>query len=115
MPRMARGLDRSIRSKLDRKLRQSVHNPRSLRLQHRLLERPILKESPTLLVTRASLHIGGLDWLNIPIGAFLMPIKLLTVVVQALIFCLLTCVYLGMVTGGDHGEEHGHGEPAPAH
>jgi F-type H+-transporting ATPase subunit a len=54
------------------------------------------------------LHIGGIEWLNIPIGAFLLPIKLLTVVVQALIFCLLTCVYLGMVTGGGHDEEQAH-------
>ena len=54
------------------------------------------------------MHIGGIEWLNIPIGAFLLPIKLLTVVVQALIFCLLTCVYLGMVTGGGHDEEHAH-------
>ena len=51
----------------------------------------------------------------VPLGAFLIPIKLLTVVVQALIFCLLTCVYLGMVTSHAHEEEHGHGEPAPAH
>jgi len=61
------------------------------------------------------MHLFGLDWLNIPVGAFLMPIKLLTVVVQALIFCLLTCVYLGMVTGGDHEEDHSHGDPAHAH
>lgn len=60
-------------------------------------------------------HIGGLEWLNIPIGAFLIPIKLLTVVVQALIFCLLTCVYLGMVTGGGHDDDHAHGEAAHAH
>ncbi len=60
------------------------------------------------------MHIGGLEWLNIPIGAFLLPIKLLTVVVQALIFCLLTCVYLGMVTSGGH-EEEGHGDHAHAH
>jgi F-type H+-transporting ATPase subunit a len=66
-------------------------------------------------MNQLGLHIGGLEWLNIPIGAFLMPIKLLTVVVQALIFCLLTCVYLGMVTGGGHDEEHGHGETAHAH
>jgi F-type H+-transporting ATPase subunit a len=59
-------------------------------------------------------HFLGLDWLNIPFGAFLMPIKMLTVVVQALIFCLLTCVYLGMVTGGGHDEE-AHGEPAHVH
>jgi len=59
-------------------------------------------------------------------GSFLLPIKLLTVVVQALIFCLLTCVYISLVTshGDDHGDIHGddhgdgtHGDatPAPAH
>jgi len=54
----------------------------------------------------------------IPAGAFLMPIKLLTAVVQALIFCLLTCVYLSLVTHHDHGDdEHGHDDHdlAPAH
>jgi len=48
----------------------------------------------------------------IPIGAFLMPIKLLTCVVQALIFSLLFCVYLSLVTHHDHDEhhdDHGHG------
>jgi F-type H+-transporting ATPase subunit a len=59
-------------------------------------------------------HIG--EGAYIPIGAFLLPIKLLTVIVQALIFCLLTCVYLSLVTGhGDEHGEHGHGEPAHAH
>jgi F-type H+-transporting ATPase subunit a len=42
----------------------------------------------------------------IPFGAFLMPIKMLTCVVQALIFCLLLCVYISLVT---HGDDHGHG------
>lgn len=54
----------------------------------------------------------------IPVGAFLIPIKLLTCVVQAMVFTLLTCVYLGLVTHheDDHGHEHGHGmEPAHAH
>jgi F-type H+-transporting ATPase subunit a len=52
----------------------------------------------------------------IPFGAFLMPIKLLTCVVQALIFTLLTCVYLSLVTHHhDEHEEHAHGEAAPAH
>lgn len=54
----------------------------------------------------------------VPLGAFLMPIKLLTCLVQPLIFCLLTCVYIGMVTSHDHDEDHGdhgHGEPATAH
>jgi F-type H+-transporting ATPase subunit a len=42
----------------------------------------------------------------VPIGMFLMPIKVLTVIVQALIFCLLTCVYLSLVT--HHEEDHSH-------
>lgn len=58
--------------------------------------------------------------LSIPFGSFLLPIKMLTVVVQALIFCLLFCVYLSLVT--HHSEEHAEHdhaptgqEPAPAH
>lgn len=58
----------------------------------------------------------------IPVGAFLLPVKLLTCVVQALIFCLLFCVYISLVT---HGDDHGHdheeahdkkpdGQPVPA-
>ena len=39
----------------------------------------------------------------IPVGAFLIPLKLLTCVVQAMIFTLLTCVYLSLVT---HDEGH---------
>jgi len=55
----------------------------------------------------------------VPIGVFLLPIKFLKCVVQALIFCLLTCVYLSLVTHheDDHHDEHeetGHGA-APAH
>jgi F-type H+-transporting ATPase subunit a len=38
-----------------------------------------------------------------PIGAFLLPIKLLTCVVQAMVFTLLTCVYLSLVTHHDEG------------
>jgi F-type H+-transporting ATPase subunit a len=52
-------------------------------------------------------HVFGSDFINIPIGTFLLPIKLLTVVVQAMIFTLLTCVYLSLVTGHDEGHEHG--------
>ncbi|MBS1724226.1 MAG: F0F1 ATP synthase subunit A [Armatimonadetes bacterium] len=50
----------------------------------------------------------------IPIGFFLLPIKVLTVVVQALIFTLLTCVYISLVT---HHEEEHHDEHAlePTH
>lgn len=62
-------------------------------------------------------HLG--DAIYVPVGAFLMPIKLLTCVVQALIFCLLFCVYLSLVThhDEDHGHDHGHEgthEPTPA-
>lgn len=66
-------------------------------------------------------HIGGTD-LSIPIGAFLLPVKLLTCVVQALIFNLLFCVYLSLVTHHEHeGDEEGIDEhdlnhsPAHAH
>ncbi|MCW5943151.1 MAG: F0F1 ATP synthase subunit A [Fimbriimonadaceae bacterium] len=54
--------------------------------------------------------IGPLPF-PIPFGFFLLPIKLLTVVVQAMIFTLLTCVYLSLVT--HHEEEHdGHSHGA---
>lgn len=51
----------------------------------------------------------------IPLGGFLLLVKLLTVVVQALVFTLLTCVYISLVThhGGDHGEAHH--KPVHAH
>jgi F-type H+-transporting ATPase subunit a len=55
----------------------------------------------------------GEEWL-IPVGAFLMPIKLLTCVVQALIFTLLTCVYLSLVTHHDHEEHHEEQVPTPS-
>ena len=45
----------------------------------------------------------------IPLGEFLLPLKILTCVVQALVFTLLTCVYLGLVTS------HAHAVEAPAH
>jgi len=48
----------------------------------------------------------------IPVGELMIPIKLLTVVVQSLIFCLLTCVYISLVT--HHEDDHGH-DHAPAH
>jgi len=52
----------------------------------------------------------------IPIGFFLLPVKLLTCVVQALIFTLLTCVYISLVTHHEEeSHEHGHGELAGAH
>lgn len=49
----------------------------------------------------------------IPLGGFLLLIKLLTVIVQALIFTLLTCVYLSLVT--HHSEGGGSHSTAAAH
>lgn len=66
-------------------------------------------------------HVGSFTF-GIPFGAFLIPIKLLTCVVQAMIFTLLNCVYISLVT--HHEEEHGavdvsdtdpHGHLATAH
>jgi len=52
----------------------------------------------------------------LPLGELLIPIKLLTCLVQAMIFCLLTCVYLSLVTHHDEDHGHdGHGELAAAH
>ncbi|MBI1333446.1 MAG: F0F1 ATP synthase subunit A [Armatimonadetes bacterium] len=53
------------------------------------------------------LSVPGLNL--VPLGEFLLPLKILTCVVQALVFTLLTCVYLGLVTS------HGHGDEAHAH
>lgn len=72
---------------------------------------------------RAAVAMNKLgEGIFVPYGAFLLPIKLLTCIVQALIFCLLFCVYLSLVT---HGDDHGHdhdddndkkpeGQPVPA-
>jgi len=54
-------------------------------------------------------NVWGIEF-AVPIGAVLIPIKLLTCIVQALVFTLLFCVYLGLVT--HHEEDHG---PAHAH
>lgn len=60
-------------------------------------------------------HLG--DALYLPLGGVLLPLKLLTCVVQALIFTLLTCVYISLVTHheeDEHGPEHGTAASAPA-
>ena len=52
------------------------------------------------------IKIGGYE---LPLGEFLLPLKVLTCVVQALVFTLLTCVYLGLVTSHAHDDEaHAH-------
>lgn len=51
----------------------------------------------------------------IPFGDFLLPIKLLTCVVQAMVFTLLTCVYISLVTHHSDGHEEGHGDDGSGH
>ena len=48
-----------------------------------------------------------------PLGGLLLLVKLLTVVVQALVFTLLTCVYISLVV--HHEPADSHGEVSPAH
>ena len=56
-------------------------------------------------------HVG--EPIYLPIGGLLLVIKLLTVIVQALVFTLLTCVYISLVT--HHEASHDNHEPALAH
>lgn len=58
------------------------------------------------------IHLWGTPF-SLPVGFFLLPIKVLTVVVQALIFSLLTCVYISLVT--HHEDDHGHEEHPADH
>ena len=66
----------------------------------------------------ATLGGAALGW--IPIQIFLLPLALLTSFVQALVFSMLTCIYLSLVQHHDDGE-HGdlgdmhEGGPAPSH
>jgi F-type H+-transporting ATPase subunit a len=61
-----------------------------------------------------NIPIGGHNY-PIPAGGLLLPIKLFTCLIQAYVFVILTCTYLGLVTHephDDHGhDDHGH---APA-
>ncbi|MEO7453233.1 MAG: F0F1 ATP synthase subunit A [Fimbriimonadales bacterium] len=56
--------------------------------------------------------VGGLE-MAVPFGYLLIPIKLLTCLVQALVFTLLLSVYIGLVTHHeDEGHEHGQAHAA---
>jgi F-type H+-transporting ATPase subunit a len=51
--------------------------------------------------------VGDGQW---PVGGFLLPIKLLSAIIQTLVFTMLTCMYLYLVTAsGDHDPEAEHG------
>jgi F-type H+-transporting ATPase subunit a len=51
----------------------------------------------------------------IPFGEFLLPIKILTCLVQAMIFTLLSCVYLSLVTAHHEESHEADGKVAHAH
>lgn len=56
------------------------------------------------------------EGIYVPFGSFLLPLKILTCIIQAMIFCLLTCVYIGLVTS-HHDDAEGddtHGQLAHA-
>lgn len=54
--------------------------------------------------------------LHLPVGGLLLPIKLLTCIVQPLVFTLLFSVYLGLVTHHEEGhDDHGEHAHAEAH
>lgn len=86
----------------------------------------IMKNISLSLRIFANIHGGHEAVLNmnrvgesayVPVGAFLLPLKVLTCLIQAMIFCLLTCVYIGLVTAhhdDDHGHDAGHGDLAHA-
>lgn len=64
------------------------------------------------LTNATTFKIGTMYW-GFPSGALLLPVKLMTCLIQAMIFTLLTCVYLSLVT--HHDEEHATGGEAAAH
>jgi F-type H+-transporting ATPase subunit a len=54
--------------------------------------------------------LGELGPISLPLGGLLILIKLLTVIVQALVFTLLTSVYIALVTHHEEPEGHHHKE-----
>lgn len=56
-------------------------------------------------------NIGGH---TIPFGGLLLPIKFFTCIIQAYVFCILTCAYLGMVTHHE-GDDDVHVDPKTGH
>jgi F-type H+-transporting ATPase subunit a len=55
--------------------------------------------------------VAGME-IAVPFGALLIPIKLLTCLVQALVFTLLLSVYIGLVTHHEEGHDEGHAHAA---
>jgi F-type H+-transporting ATPase subunit a len=55
-------------------------------------------------------HFGSF---GLPLQTILVPLSMFVCLVQALVFTMLTCVYLGMMTS--HEEEHGESHQAAGH
>lgn len=57
---------------------------------------------------------GSLDSIvqGVPLGALVMPLEILVAIIQALVFTMLSAIYLSLVTHHeeDHGSEEGHGD-----
>ncbi|MBX3112099.1 MAG: F0F1 ATP synthase subunit A [Fimbriimonadaceae bacterium] len=60
----------------------------------------------SVVIGQQMLHIDGFH-IEVPIGSLLLPIKLLTAVLQPFVWIMLTAVYLNNVTHADHGDDHG--------
>lgn len=61
-----------------------------------------------IFMTVATVFLGYPLLLPVPI----MLLGTMVVVVQTLVFCILSCVYIGLaIEHHDHGDEHGEGEP----
>jgi F-type H+-transporting ATPase subunit a len=58
------------------------------------------------------LHFGNF---SVPLQTILVPLGVFVCLVQALVFTMLTCVYLGMMTHHEEDESHSEGHLAEAH
>ena len=70
----------------------------------------------TVIIVLATLGATMLPAIPIPLHIFILPLALLTAFVQAMVFSLLTCIYLSLVSHHDseheaHGHSPGHGHP----
>ncbi|MCU0317266.1 MAG: F0F1 ATP synthase subunit A [Fimbriimonadaceae bacterium] len=71
----------------------------------------VVKNLDELSVVIGQNMLGIKDFhIEVPIGSVLIPIKLLTAIIQPFVWVVLTCVYLGMVTHHDHDHEDDHHE-----
>lgn len=62
--------------------------------------------------------LGGLvkfGSFGVPLQTLLIPLSVFVCIVQALVFTMLTCVYLGLMTNHEDDHAEGHGDPHLAH